>query len=261
MSKLHHRREPVVIMSIGVDGERCDQIGGMPKPDISLTLGDYVVTSESAMRRSGACFELIEVFEHSTIMGRPILAKALRSGAVELLRPGDNREVSEILSVIRSILPHATILIDGAADRLTQVASCKQAGFFVIMRIEPTSLTRCIEKLRLLYSMGQILSCEEQCLEYREQQIVWHSGALTSSKYTQLPRDCQLLILDDFTKVFLSYREFQSLLGRCEVRFRHTYEMFGLVVILRDLTQHQFLAALRDHALAEQILFNPYTEA
>ena len=53
-----------IVLSIGIDGEKCDSIFETNKPDIFLEKGDMVITTEEAINNSSASFEIISVFKN-----------------------------------------------------------------------------------------------------------------------------------------------------------------------------------------------------
>jgi hypothetical protein len=115
--------------TIGIDGEANDLIFDTPKPKIYTETGDYVVTSSLMINKSDALFEIIHVFPYKTVLGRLALAKTLRSGTIELVGSEDNKQLAEIITHLRNEEHIKTMVIDGAASRVTQVASVKNSYF------------------------------------------------------------------------------------------------------------------------------------
>jgi hypothetical protein len=85
-------------------------------------------------------------------------------------------------------------------------------------------------------------------------------GALTERKLVRLPppEACSDILLQDFTKVFLSHRQIVRLQNRYRLLFRDRLDLRFFVVNLLDLDRDTFLAQIGDDRLEQRIVFNPY---
>ena len=83
-------------------------------------------------------------------------------------------------------------------------------------------------------------------------------GALTESKLTQIPENCDVLLIDDFTKIFLTYSQIIELQRKLEIAYKIPYKLNAFVVILKDIIKEDFMKLLEQHTIKETILFNPY---
>ena len=77
----------VCVTSIGLDGERTDQVTRTPKPEIVLREGMFFSTSETHYRARRMVSELVDVSDETTVLGRLITAKVVSEGKVILSGP------------------------------------------------------------------------------------------------------------------------------------------------------------------------------
>lgn len=251
LSRLRPRGR-VGFLSIGLDGEERDLVFGGAKPRVSAEAGDLLVTTDRMLQASGLDFALLEVFPGSTVLGRLVLARVRRGGAVELAGPEHNRQLGEVLAAVRARGAH-TVLVDGAVDRLTQIASLPGAGFVHVVRAEPARLGSVRDSMRLLYALSQAPS-PEGLPETGRREL---PGALTRDRLAALPADTRGLVLEDTTKVFLTWREWKAAAARLDIRFKHRLELCFFCVVLHDLSRESFAAGLEPGLLA-RVLYNPY---
>jgi hypothetical protein len=250
---LRARGRCVAYLTVGVDGRPRDMLSGAPKPSIVARPGDYLVTTESSLAQTDASLELLEVFSGETVLGRPVLARVVRSGRVELVGPTDNRRLADILQYIHAETPADAVLVDGAVDRVTQVSAARRAGYVTVLRVGPATLRRCAGRIRLAVLLDNIPKAEGSPTGCRLLQ-----GALTRGKLGRLPEEDTTLWIEDFTRVFLDHGEMANLCRRRTVRFRETFELMFFVVNLQGVGRDEFLQALGPKDVAERVVFNPY---
>ena len=245
----------VGFLSIGVDGEERDIVFGCPKPHIRAEAGDLLVTSDRMLQASELGWELLEVFPGSTVLGRLVLARVRRGGTVELCGPENNERLAPVLTALRN---HGarTVLVDGAVDRLTQVASLPGAGFVYVVRADPARLDSMQETMRLLHALAAVPQAEG----LPEDGTAVLSGALTRGRLAVLPAATHALVLEDFTKVFLTWREWKAAAKHLDIRFQRRWEIFFFCVVLWDVSRERFASGLEPELL-EQVLFNPHEVA
>ncbi|PKN54006.1 MAG: hypothetical protein CVU56_28885, partial [Deltaproteobacteria bacterium HGW-Deltaproteobacteria-14] len=153
LAAAHLRRwGPVALATVGVDGEANDALFGGPKPSVPVAAGDLVLTTDAALRASHGAFALLHVFPSRAILGRVVIARALRDATVELVGPGANARLGDALDVLRGELGARTVLVDGAADRVTQAAAQAGAdvGLVEIVRAAPDNRAAALARLAFL---------------------------------------------------------------------------------------------------------------
>jgi hypothetical protein len=232
---------PVLVGSIGVDGEKQDAITGQLKPAIELASGDWVMTTLGAVQQSAGFFEVCAVLPHVTAMGPIVVARALRATKIELIGPETNRQLADAVSCFKREQGAVTVLIDGAVNRLTQVAEIPGCGYIEVVQIGPQNYRKVLNYLvGLDYFAG--------CAQWRENsplKVQRITGALTLQRLQLIPDDVEAIIVDDFTKVFVVPRQI------------HPKKLF----FMRPLTPHAIVvnprsidvAKLRQDIAAENI--------
>ena len=243
--------------TIGIDGETSDLIFDTPKPKVYTEIGDLVVTSDSMVNKSDALFEILHVFPYKTVLGRLVLVKTLRRGTVELVGAEDNKQITEIVDFLRSLKAENTILIDGAASRATQVASVRKSNFYYIIKIDHKSVNADINKLKTIALISKFKSISE-VNDVENKEVFEIEGALTVSKLLTIPENCKLLLINDFTKIFLDYSGVTELTRKLEIAYKIPYQLNSFVVILKDIVKRDFEKILEQHNIKETILYNPY---
>lgn len=243
--------------TIGIDGETSDLIFDTPKPKVFTETGDFVVTSDLMINKSEASFEIIHVFPYKTVLGRLVLAKTVRSGNIELVGSEDNKQLAEIVDYLRNEENINTIIIDGAASRTTQVASIKNSYFYYIIKLDQKSINSDINKLRTISLINKFKPLDK--IDDIENKTVFEiKGALTETKLSQIPEDCDVLLIDDFTKIFLDLSQVTELTRKLEIAYNIQYQLVSFIVILKDIIKNDFVRMLENHNIEDTILYNPY---
>ena len=243
--------------TIGIDGETSDLIFETPKPRVYTEIGDFVVTTDLMINKSDALFEIIHVFPYKTVLGRLVLAKTLRNGTIELVGSEDNKQLAEIVDYLKDEEHIHTIIIDGAASRATQVASIKNSSFYYLIKLDQRTINADINKFKAIALVSKF-KCIDAIEKVEEKLVFELKGALTESKLTLIPEDCDVLLIDDFTKIFLTFSQITELQRRLEIVYKLQYQLNSFVVILKDIIKSDFEKLLEQHNIQENILYNPY---
>lgn len=256
---LKHAREVVrpAFLTIGIDGETSDLVFETPKPRVYTEIGDFVITSDMMINKSDAIFEIIHVFPYKTVLGRIVLASTLRAGYVELVGSEDNSQLTDIINHLKEKENINTIIVDGAASRTTQVASVKNSQFYYIMVMDQKTFNSDFSKFRTLSVISKFKSVN-QITDIESKTVYAIKGALTESKLAEIPANCEILILDDFTKVFLDLNKVSDLSKSMEIVYETRYELASFVLIFKDVKKKDFENLIQKNKIKEPILFNPY---
>ncbi|MDA3812311.1 MAG: hypothetical protein PF518_18485, partial [Spirochaetaceae bacterium] len=191
-------------MTIGIDGEKRDLIFGNDKPLIETVKGDIFLTSENLIAYSDGSFSVLHVFPWKTGLGKLILLKTIRKGFVEISGPENNIQLEQILSFIKDDLNLKTFLIDGAINRITQISSSLNAGFYYVCSINHENVHRSIDKMKMISFMNKI---DEKKETLNGETTYIHKGAFTKKNLQEIPEKIENIVIEDFTKVFLSVTE------------------------------------------------------
>lgn len=240
---------PAAVFTIGVDGSAKAREDGSATPDIRVAPGDLVVTTEAFARASDARFELLEVLPSRSALGRLFLGRAVRAGAVTLVGSGSFVEMAEIIERVRGEGWVASVLVDGAVNRLTQVSALGAARFAFTARIHPANLVKAAAKLQALAALADLTAAEGS-------EHIWE-GPLTPERLVQLPPPPAALSLGSFSDAFLEPPDLRRLLTRHEVRLRRPLDLLCFAIVLRDLSRDTFLETVGP-SVASRVLFNPY---
>jgi hypothetical protein len=248
---------PIAFLTIGVDGEPYDAIDRSYKPAIYTAEGDYIVTTNTRINQSDALFAIKQVFPYRTALGQLVLAQTIRGGNVELVGSEDNLQLTEIIRFLKDDMHIKTILIDGAANRTTQVASVRDSCFYYILRIDHETLHSDVNKLRTVSLISKFPRLEA-IKDVPQKKIVEITGAFTESKKELIPDDCDVLVVNDFSKVFLDYAQIANLSSRFQIAYKIGYTLLSVVIILKNVQRQEFQNLIDKYSIQENLIINPY---
>lgn len=233
----HARRAgPAAVFTIGVDAA------------VRVEPGDVVLTTEPMARSSEARFEVLDTVPGRAAMGRLLLGRARRGGAVTLVGSEHFSALSDAIGRVRREGWADSVLIDGAVNRLTQVSALGDVQFTFAVRVTRSNLRRAAERVKGLADLAALP-------QGREGHRV--EGPLTPEVLEALPPATRALSVGDFTKVLLDPPTLQRTLERYRLSVRKAFGLLGFAVALRDVEPEQFLAAVGPRA-AQHVLFNPF---
>lgn len=123
-------------VSIGWDGEARDHLSGDEKPLVWAYEGDWVLSAGRLFTASNARFELLRAASSCGPLGRLAIGRCQRAGTIELCGPPTIAELGQWVEAL-SALGARRVLIDGAADRQTQLATLPQVDVGLAFVPEP----------------------------------------------------------------------------------------------------------------------------
>jgi len=167
-------------------------------------------------------------------------------------------QLGEILSDMRR---HGarTVLVDGAVDRITQVASGGKAAFVYVAKVEPENLDSSAAGIKLVWSASGVPLCRAG--EKLPEPVFIIDGALTAGRIPGKDVKRGTLIMEDLTKVFLTWQQWTELRTRFELRFGAKPDLAAFVVNLCNVSRQDFEKKLGSPELAGRIIYNPYAVA
>jgi len=254
------KTENIAYLTIGVDGEKTDQIFGTPKPKIFAHKGDMLLSTDSSIKQSDASFNILNTYPSPTVLGRLMLLEVLRDGYVELIGPQNNSQLADIL---RDIRKHKikTILVDGAINRITQLSSQDNSYFIYVAQLRPENLNSTIDSIKLIYQLWQTpLYKPEICKKDKDAALVYLNGAITKKKINFIKKGIKTIVFEDFTKVFLSYRDWQNLSKKHRLYFKEKFELSSFIVNLYNISKEDFENSLNSPEIMKKIIFSPYAK-
>jgi len=270
--------KPPALLSVGYDGEARDYLSGARKPSVPVEAGDVYVTAERFLRQGGASPEILEAVPGRSALGRLCVARATRAGRAALVGPEGNGIVAELLSIIIDGGLASVALVDGSVNRITQIASRRDALMAYALRIDRGNLDSSLDAMRrvalllglpLAGAAGDAGAGRPGAPAATDDPAAFElDGALTASSAATLPKEARAVIVGDFTKVFLDYRALLAFMRTRSLLVRSRPEFAGFVAVTRGLSDAAVLGRLSGDdeptlggkPLAEWIRFNPYAE-
>lgn len=185
----------VAVTSIGLDGEKIDQVTLTEKPEIELDKGLFFVTSEYHYRQRQLVAEICQVSEEVTSLGRLITAKVIQKGKVILTGPASTAGMGKLMEQLE-IQGVDLSIVDGALSRKSPASPAITDGMILTtgMAVAP-DLNTVIAKTKALYQLTQI---PEFATSQKEEMMLLDSGiyAVNDHQLQRLPIASSLL----FTK-------------------------------------------------------------
>ncbi len=242
-------------LSVGVDGKKEDQIFGNQKPQVHAGRGDLLLCAETALKSADLDYEILNVYPFRTAIGRPVLLRALRAGRLEISGPENNSQLAEILSDMRR---HGagTIFVDGAVDRITQAAEGEKPVFVYVAKVEPENLRSAASAMKLIWAAAGVALWKPGTRTAGP--VLFVEGALTPGKLPGEHEAAGTLVVEDPTKLFLSWEEWKALNSRFRVFFLRKPDLAAFIVNLYNITRPEFEKTLAAPALTARIVYNPY---
>ncbi len=244
--------EAPAFATIGIDGETHDQIDGRDKPLITTEAGDVFITSYPMLRKSSGLFKVEKAFPIKTPLGQLVVAKTLRRGTIELVGPEYNEQLKDMIDFIRLELNYRSIIIDGAASRLTPVSSIANSGFYYVVNIDRRNLKKTLEQMQLLSAAAGF----ELATQKDDAFVV--EGALTPGKIESIPNECKTIVINDLTSVFLNYEHLKHLTDRVDIKVINRPILKSYVVVLKDIAQEAFSQLYLSKGIKTKLILNPY---
>ena len=130
LEQLRLRGKCVAVTSIGIDGEKTDQVTQTEKPEIELFEGTIFVTSEYHYRQRQLLSEIMDLSDDSTSLGRLVTARVLHPGKVILSGPATTGGVRRVLQLMGRYGVDLTI-VDGALSRKSHAAPTVTDGLIL----------------------------------------------------------------------------------------------------------------------------------
>lgn len=144
---------PLLLTSIGLNGETSDNYEGHGKPTIKIPQGHYFVTSGEHLHGAIGSYQTIRVFSPPRFKKCFVLGKALLSLELILEGPNEKNEIVELKKIVSEYLPHLTVLIDGSIDRQCIASPEVSDAFYfaLLLSLRPEQLRKANDLLEPLF--------------------------------------------------------------------------------------------------------------
>lgn len=248
------RAGPVAVFSVGVDGGLKAR-SGRAAPEVLVEEGDVVLTTDLFARVSSARLEVLETLPGRSVLGRLLLGRAVRRGGVTLVGADNLAALSGAVSLVRAERWAESSIVDGSADRVTQLGALGDVGFVYTVRVDRGNLPRVAGRLRALVALSQLPVVPDPPAG-----ALRLEGPLTDEVRQGLPEGLLALSLEDFTKEFLSPAEMLRFLSRVTCSVRRGFRLLGVVPALRDIGPEELCREVGP-SVAARLLPNPYEVA
>ncbi len=152
-------QKSIALTSIGIDGERRDQVTQTDKPDICLYPGTVFITAEKFYRSKMVAAEIIDIEDqYVTSLGRAIYARSRGTGKVLIAGPASTGGLKQIIQKTQEKAIDLTI-IDGALSRISLAAPSVSDGLILATgaaySVQPEELIRRTNYLHRLIKLPE----------------------------------------------------------------------------------------------------------
>ena len=229
---------------------------------IRVEAGELFVSAEAWIGGSSLRPEVLALLPGRSALGRLALARAGRAGTVVLVGPDSNEVVAEAVRIAREEAGARSVLVDGAFNRLTQVARIPEARFYSSVRMDAAGLAQAARGMRVLARLALLPRWSREGRGDGEYSIpnnsISVSGPLTGSVLAGLPAGGGAIIVEDFTKVFLDEAELSAVLRNRDLLVERRVDFGGFVLVLHGLETPRVIEALGPDFPEGLLIENPY---
>lgn len=201
LKQLRQTDKVVAVTSIGLDGEKTDQVTQTEKPEVTLSEGTFFVTTEYHYRQRQLLSEVCHVSDDMTSLGRLVTGRVLQEGKVILAGPASTGRVRDLIAQLSEMGVDLTI-VDGALSRKSPASPAVTDGLILTTgaAIAP-DLNSIVQKTRFVYQLTQL---PEFSTIRRRQLLQAESGIYAVEKDTmhRLPIASSLLFTKCKDKLF-----------------------------------------------------------
>ncbi len=111
------KNSPLILTSIGINGELWDNLETAPKPAIRVDVGDYFVTADRQLTLHHGKYAILTSFPPPDTLKTFVLARALVPFNIVLEGPNEKDSLLKVKAQIKKYFPKGLLLLDGSIDR------------------------------------------------------------------------------------------------------------------------------------------------
>lgn len=255
IAAVHAQNHSVAVLTVGLEGDRTAGIAAgasaglpagagrgksaLPASQFSFQPGDVFLTTSAYLEAADCQPEILDVLPGSSALGRLALARARRGGSAALVGPEHNEYLA--LAVSRILDNHwaSTIFIDGALNRITQAASVGNAQLFYSARVSRSECKSLIDKMKYLLDLLS-LPVYQPDTDIHADKAIFIDGALTDSAAERLRNSDEIIVVRDFSRIFLDPQAFRRFGGSARICVRNKVHFGGFSIILRSIQKDEF---------------------
>lgn len=245
------------LMAVGAEG---GGPGKVSAKEVRLEPGEVFVTAERLLPAATCLPVLLEVLPGASALGRVVVARAARRGRAALAGPERNEYLAIAAEKILEEGWASTLIVDGALNRLTQIASLGKARLFYAVVAGRADCRSAAAGLKAFLRRVELPVAAMESPNAPAHGAYRVSGPLTPSAAERIPESAGLVAIDDFSKLFLEGRDLDAFLRRHGLAVLRGVDFGGFSVALRGVDRGAFEALLGEEASGRVVSWNAYAE-
>ena len=152
----------IAITSIGIDGEKRDQVCQTVKPEIEVEEGMIFITSEKHFHEKRLVAEVLDVSGERTALGRLVTARARSAGKVLLSGASDSAGLKRLIEGMKR-MGVTTTIVDGALSRLSLASpAVTDAMVLATGAALSANIPQLVQKTKYIYDLIGLELAEEK---------------------------------------------------------------------------------------------------
>lgn len=190
------------VTSIGIDGEKIDNVTFTPKPSISLAEGSIVATASGTLDQFTGSYEILQGTEIFNPLGEILIVKLLEKGDVLI---GGPERSTDLKKIILSLKEHGCdkVLVDGAIDRRTSASPYVTDGMvFVTGASFSRDVNRLVKETVHRLNMLNLPRAHERVIKILEDYVTKKEMVLIKGDTVQVLPFKSALLTKEITKYF-----------------------------------------------------------
>ncbi|HWR10199.1 MAG TPA: hypothetical protein VN445_00100 [Rectinemataceae bacterium] len=228
---------------------------------MAIAPGEVFITASGFFKAASCLPEILDVLPGETAFGRLVIARAARSGRVVLAGPDRNDHLRWAVERIIGEGWATTIIIDGALNRITQVASLDSAKLFFTLNVNAANRRAMAGKMRYLHRRLSLpLFLGEGKRPRHDVSVFRVSGPMTAALLDRVPAETKIIVVEDFSKIFLDERELTALMRKYDLRVAFSVKFGGFSVTLRSVAREDFERILGEELSEYVISWDAYAD-
>ena len=249
------------LISVGVEGSGAGREGPGTDLIVSLARGEVFITASGFLGAATCLPEILDVLPGESALGQLVIARASRFGKAILAGPERNEYLRWAVERIVGEGWATTVIVDGALNRITQAASLRSARLFYALRVDASNQRSMAGKLRYLHRLISLASFGDIEKDLRPGQSVSRiKGPLTASMLGGMASDVKVIVVEDFSKIFLDERELTDLMKKRALAVASPVEFGGISIALRSVRREDFEMILGEKLNSLVISWDAYSE-
>ncbi|MCK9254356.1 MAG: hypothetical protein M0Q45_07220 [Bacteroidales bacterium] len=247
---LKHSNKTIAITSIGLDGESLDQVTETPKPEIEIYQNTIFLSSEKHFSQKQITAEILNVSEKQTALGRLVTARAIDTGKLIFSGPPDTKWLKEEIQNSQKYGVDLFLVDGALSRKSTASPSVTESMILTTGAALSANIPNLVKKTKLLTELIKLPIFESNLIDellqiengvwaidseniihnleiqsslllnktkdklYSKGNIIFASGIITDNilDFMRIQKNIKetVLIVKDFTKIFVSQESYKS---------------------------------------------------